>query len=101
MSWFDKNIRFQDRLPSGMAEEMFMFAVTTGIFAFLAAVLFGSRARSTDKNMHQPRVILSTVDHTSVLSGRFYYCDYYFLILGLKISSSRKPELSSFTFFLA
>jgi len=45
MSWFDKNIRFQDRLPSGMAEEMFMFAVTTGIFAFLAAVLFGSRAR--------------------------------------------------------
>ena len=28
-----------------MAEEMFMFAVTTGIFAFLVAVLFGSRAR--------------------------------------------------------
>jgi hypothetical protein len=28
-----------------MAEEMFMFAVTTGIFAFMVAVLFGSRAR--------------------------------------------------------
>jgi hypothetical protein len=45
MSWFDKNIRSLTRLPTGMAEEMFMFAVTTGIFAFLAAVLFGSRAR--------------------------------------------------------
>jgi hypothetical protein len=28
-----------------MAEETFMFAVTAGIFAFLVAVLFGSRAR--------------------------------------------------------
>jgi hypothetical protein len=27
-----------------MAEEMFMYAVTTGIFAFLVAVLFGTRA---------------------------------------------------------
>lgn len=28
-----------------MAEEMFMFAVTTGIFAFLVAVVFGARAK--------------------------------------------------------
>jgi hypothetical protein len=28
-----------------MAESMFMFAVTAGIFVFLAAVLFGSRAK--------------------------------------------------------
>jgi hypothetical protein len=28
-----------------MAEEMFMFAVTAGIFVFLVAVLFGSRAK--------------------------------------------------------
>jgi hypothetical protein len=28
-----------------MAEEMFMFSVTAGIFAFLVAILFGSRAR--------------------------------------------------------
>jgi hypothetical protein len=28
-----------------MAEETFMFAVTTGVFVFLVAVLFGSRAR--------------------------------------------------------
>jgi hypothetical protein len=27
-----------------MAEEMFMYAVTAGIFAFLVAVLFGTRA---------------------------------------------------------
>jgi hypothetical protein len=28
-----------------MAEEMFMFAVTTGIFVFLVAVCFGARAK--------------------------------------------------------
>jgi hypothetical protein len=28
-----------------MAEETFMYAVTAGIFVFLVAVLFGSRAR--------------------------------------------------------
>jgi len=28
-----------------MAEETFMFAVTIGVFVFLAAVLFGYRAR--------------------------------------------------------
>jgi hypothetical protein len=28
-----------------MAEETFMFAITAGVFVFLVAVLFGSRAR--------------------------------------------------------
>jgi thiosulfate reductase cytochrome b subunit len=28
-----------------MAEETFMFAVTAGVFVFLVAILFGSRAR--------------------------------------------------------
>jgi hypothetical protein len=28
-----------------MAEEMFMFAVTTGVFVFLVGILFGSRAK--------------------------------------------------------
>lgn len=28
-----------------MSESMFMFAVTAGIFVFLAAVLFGARAK--------------------------------------------------------
>ena len=31
--------------PGNMAEEIFMFAVTAGVFVFLVAVLFGSRAR--------------------------------------------------------
>ena len=33
------------RAPGNMAEETFMFAVTAGVFVFLVAVLFGSRAR--------------------------------------------------------
>ncbi|HEY3094506.1 MAG TPA: hypothetical protein VGJ42_01980 [Nitrososphaera sp.] len=28
-----------------MSEEMFMFAVTTGVFAFLVAIVFGARAK--------------------------------------------------------
>lgn len=28
-----------------MAEEIFMFAVTTGVFVFLVGVLFGTRAK--------------------------------------------------------
>lgn len=36
-----------------MAEEMFMFAVTAGIFAFMVAVLFGSRARRYSQG-HMP-----------------------------------------------
>ena len=39
-----KDIKFHKRF-SNMAEETFMFAVTTGVFVFLVAVLFGSRAR--------------------------------------------------------
>ncbi len=37
-----------------MSEEMYMYAVTTGIFAFLVAVLFGTRAarkRKEPENM--------------------------------------------------
>jgi hypothetical protein len=37
-----------------MAEEMFMFAVTAGIFAFMVAVLFGSRARRYSSQGHMP-----------------------------------------------
>lgn len=28
-----------------MADEMFMYAVTTGIFVFLVAIMFGARAK--------------------------------------------------------
>jgi hypothetical protein len=42
---YNKDIKFQAGLPGNMAEEIFMFSVTAGIFAFLVAILFGSRAR--------------------------------------------------------
>lgn len=41
----DKDIKFQSWLCYDMAEEMMMFAVTTGIFVFLVAVVFGARAK--------------------------------------------------------
>jgi len=41
----DKDIKFRAWLCGDMAEEMFMFAVTTGIFVFLVAVVFGARAK--------------------------------------------------------
>ena len=37
-----------------MAEETFMFAVTAGVFVFLVAVLFGSRARRYSQGYTQP-----------------------------------------------
>jgi len=41
----DKDIRFHSWQCDVMAEEMFMFAVTAGIFAFLVAIVFGVRAK--------------------------------------------------------
>jgi hypothetical protein len=41
----DKDIKFRTWLCGNMAEEMFMFAVTTGVFVFLTAILFGARAK--------------------------------------------------------
>ena len=37
------NFIFDNQLAITMADAMFMFGVTTGIFAFLAAVCFGAR----------------------------------------------------------
>lgn len=39
-----ENLIFDNHPCNLMAEEAFMYAVTTGIFAFLVAVLFGTRA---------------------------------------------------------
>jgi hypothetical protein len=39
-----ENLIFDIHPTNLMAEETFMYAVTTGIFAFLVAVLFGTRA---------------------------------------------------------
>jgi hypothetical protein len=41
----DKDIKFQAWLFVDMADSMFMFAVTTGIFVFLVAICFGARAK--------------------------------------------------------
>ncbi|HJS68305.1 MAG TPA: hypothetical protein VJ730_02700 [Nitrososphaera sp.] len=41
----DKDIKFQPWLCGDMADGMMMFAVTTGIFVFLVAVVFGARAK--------------------------------------------------------
>ncbi len=41
----NKDIKFRARLCGSMADGTMMFAVTTGIFVFLAAVVFGARAR--------------------------------------------------------
>ncbi len=38
-----ENLIFDNHPSHFMAEEMFMYAVTAGIFAFLVAVLFGTR----------------------------------------------------------
>ena len=39
-----------------MAEEMFMYAVTAGIFAFLVAVLFGTRTARKRKEPEETTV---------------------------------------------
>jgi hypothetical protein len=39
-----ENLIFNNYPSNLMAEEMFMYTVTAGIFAFLVAVLFGTRA---------------------------------------------------------
>jgi hypothetical protein len=41
----DKDNKFRPRIDGDMAEQMFMFAVTAGIFAFLTAIVFASRAK--------------------------------------------------------
>lgn len=41
----DKDIKFQPKIEVEMSDTMLMFAVTTGIFAFLVAIVFGSRAK--------------------------------------------------------
>ena len=41
----DKDIKFQAWLCGDMADSMFMFAVTAGIFAFLMAIVLGARAK--------------------------------------------------------
>ena len=45
MTPINKHNKFHEKLVFEMADSMFMFYVTAGIFAFLVAILFGSRAK--------------------------------------------------------
>ena len=45
MAPFDKDNKIHARPTDDMADSMFMFYVTAGIFAFLVAVVFGARGR--------------------------------------------------------
>ena len=51
-----------------MAEEMFMYAVTAGILAFLVAVLFGTRAAHKRKEPEE-RTVETTESSFSGSSG--------------------------------
>lgn len=41
----DKDNKFHEKPMFEMADSMFMYYVTAGIFVFLVAILFGSRAK--------------------------------------------------------
>jgi hypothetical protein len=54
-----------------MAEEMFMYTVTAGIFAFLVAVLFGTRAARKRKEPEERSVQTeSSVSESSGSGGK-------------------------------
>ena len=55
-----------------MAEEMFMYTVTAGIFAFLVAVLFGTRAARKRKEPEEERSVQteSSVSGSSGSGGK-------------------------------
>jgi hypothetical protein len=58
-----------DKYPSKiMAEEMFMYAVTAGIFAFLVAILFGTRGARKRKEPEE-RAVETTESSYSGSSG--------------------------------
>ena len=47
----DKDNKFQPRIDGDMADQIFMYAVTAGIFAFLTAIVFASRAKRYSAGM--------------------------------------------------
>jgi uncharacterized membrane protein YgcG len=51
-----ENLIFNNNPSNVMAEATFMFAVTTGVFAFLVAVLFGTRAARKRKEPEEKPV---------------------------------------------
>jgi hypothetical protein len=65
-----ENLIFDNHPCNLMAEEAFMYAVTTGIFAFLVAVLFGTRAvRKRKEPENRPVETESSFSGSSGSSG--------------------------------
>jgi hypothetical protein len=52
-----------------MADATFMYGVTTGIFAFLVAILFGSRARRKHQEPEKGSFESQTESYSSSSSG--------------------------------
>ena len=52
-----------------MADEVFMYAVTTGIFAFLTAILFGSRAARKRHEQKEDSAVAETETYGSSEGG--------------------------------
>jgi hypothetical protein len=62
-----ENLIFDNNSINAMADAQFMYSVTAGIFAFLVAVLFGSRAARKRKEPMEGSV--ETESHPSSGSG--------------------------------
>jgi len=63
-----ENLIFDNYPSKIMAEETFMYAVTTGIFVFLVAILFGTRAARKRKEPEE-RAVETTESSFSGGSG--------------------------------
>jgi hypothetical protein len=59
-----ENLIFDLKSIIVMAEEVFMYAVTTGIFAFLTAILFGSRAARKRQDRKEDSAVAETESYS-------------------------------------
>jgi hypothetical protein len=64
-----ENLIFDSYPSNNMAEETFMYAVTAGIFVFLVAVLFGTRAAHKRKEPEESSVETGSSFSSSSESG--------------------------------
>jgi hypothetical protein len=59
-----ENLIFDYKSITGMADEVFMYGVTTGIFAFLVAILFGSRAARKRNEQKEDSAVAETESYS-------------------------------------
>jgi F0F1-type ATP synthase membrane subunit c/vacuolar-type H+-ATPase subunit K len=64
-----ENLIFDGWLASAMADAVFMYGVTAGIFAFLVAILFGSRAAHKRRGSDEGPGASESHSQTSSASG--------------------------------